>query len=401
MPEPEEYFIAVHGGAGSHQPDSEKRTKHALRLACKKALESFMETLNPEHSNGNGNESLTLVEQAIISLEDDPYLNAGRGSNLTLEGTVECDAALHASCPDTTSSQRYFGSVGAVSGIKNPISAARSILEYSRKTDKLGRIPPMTLVSNGATNFVQKYGTGGALVPPEDMITPSARRTWKKWMDRLESEPVNESNITMTMDDGDLGRDIMQDTVGAVAWHPKGGFVAGVSSGGILLKFPGRVGEAAIYGAGCWAQRRVDSLDGIACSVSGTGEEIVRANLARSIGEAYIPTADPHELLQRTLVEQFWSKWSAILIMDGVYSFSEPAKRRGVHDPAGGVLMIVRETEDGQASARVWCGFTAASMAVAFASSRQPKPKAYILRRPEAADSREEKARVFITSFKI
>ena len=60
------------------------------------------------------NESVLLVEQAIISLEDDPFLNAGYGSNLTWDGTVECDAALHTS---SSSNHCHFGSVGAVSGI--------------------------------------------------------------------------------------------------------------------------------------------------------------------------------------------------------------------------------------------------------------------------------------------
>ena len=66
--------------------------------------------------------------------------------------------------------------------------------------------------------------------------------------------------------------------------------------------------QAGIFGAGCWAQHYSNSSAGMACSVSGTGEEIVRANLARSIGEAYDSSTDPHELLHRTLVEQFWSE---------------------------------------------------------------------------------------------
>jgi len=60
---------------------------------------------------------MVLVEQAIISLEDDPFLNAGYGSNLTLDGTVECDAALHISSSPFSNNDYQFGSVGAVSGI--------------------------------------------------------------------------------------------------------------------------------------------------------------------------------------------------------------------------------------------------------------------------------------------
>jgi len=94
----------------------------------------------------------------------------------------------------------------------------------------------------------------------------------------------------------------------------------------MLLKFPGRVGEvnfdpvqysatfeiddekAAIFGAGCWAQNRTGATGGMACSISGTGEEIVRANLARSIGATFQSCVEPHQILQRTLVEYLWSE---------------------------------------------------------------------------------------------
>jgi len=129
--------------------------------------ESSLPNSDPKLKDGKNKESMVLVEQAIISLEDDPFLNAGYGSNLTLDGTVECDAALHISCSPSSNNDYQFGSVGAVSGIvflfffpldlfpmillsgiKNPISAARNILEYSITTsdsdkDKLGRVSPM------------------------------------------------------------------------------------------------------------------------------------------------------------------------------------------------------------------------------------------------------------------
>lgn len=67
--------------------------------------------------------------------------------------------------------------------------------------------------------------------------------------------------------------------------------------------------QAAVFGAGCWAQNCSHDLDGVACSVSGTGEEVVRSNLARMIGEAYTAALDPHEVLRGILVDQFWSRW--------------------------------------------------------------------------------------------
>lgn len=92
--------------------------------ACKKALERIEQIeseSSPSNSDPNSKDkgSMILVEQAILSLEDDPFLNAGYGSNLTLDGTVECDAALHISC---SNNDLQFGSVGAVSGIVFPLS---------------------------------------------------------------------------------------------------------------------------------------------------------------------------------------------------------------------------------------------------------------------------------------
>lgn len=136
------------------------------------------------------------------------------------------------------------------------------------------------------------------------MISATSTQMWKKWKGRLEDSA---SRLDVMASEADR-ESLLQDTVGAVAWHPSGGMTAGVSSGGILLKHPGRIGQATIFGAGCWAQHHPEALDGMACSISGTGEQIIRGNLARTIGEAYTPNSDPHEFLQKILVEKFWSE---------------------------------------------------------------------------------------------
>ncbi|PPQ99456.1 hypothetical protein CVT24_005263 [Panaeolus cyanescens] len=246
----------------------------------------------------SGHSALDMVQRGIMVLEDEESLNAGYGSNLTIEGTVECDAAL------VSGQGTEFGSVGAVEGIKNPISLARSILEYARKPDPLGRISPLTLVSNGATRFADSLDDASVIrVRPEALISPKARRQWEKWTRRL-AEAKSQSTTNKL---GSAGRysttgagiqdmtgrskdeedcSLMQDTVGAVGWHEDDGCAAGVSSGGLLLKLPGRLGEAAVFGAGCWAKQSPCGRNGVACSVSGTGEYIVRVNLARKLCEA-------------------------------------------------------------------------------------------------------------------
>ncbi|EED81682.1 predicted protein, partial [Postia placenta Mad-698-R] len=164
--------------------------------------------------------SVDAVEQAIVFLEHDECLNAGYGSNLTLDGAVECDASI------MDGSTSAFGAIGAASGIRNPIKAARAVLEHSSKPDPLGRIPPILLVSSGAVNFAKAHGL--ELVHPKALITPRASAEWDYWRSRFISEPA------------DLHA--MQDTVGAVAWDISGRLSAGVSSGGLLLKPPGRIG---------------------------------------------------------------------------------------------------------------------------------------------------------------
>ncbi|KAJ6625457.1 asparaginase [Mycena sp. CBHHK59/15] len=339
-------YVVVHGGAGIHSSNSEREVKNALRLACKHALSSA--------TSGNAS-ALSMVENSIASLEDSPLLNAGYGSNLTLDGTVECDAAIMDGLTG------HFGSVGAVSGVKNPVRLAHRILEHSRIPDPLGRIPPLTLVSNGAHAFAALHPGHVDLVAPESLVTPRAQQQWATWKDRLvSSSPPSE-------DPGSLHP--FQDTVGAMAWNADSGEIAsGVSSGGILLKYPGRVGEAAVFGAGCWAQASQPptangrEMQGMACSVSGAGEYIVRASLAKTISDSLnneqSDDVDVHEILRRTLVDDFWV----------------PSRSPSNPDPSAGVVVLTTEEGDeGRPIGRLWCAFTTPSMAIAYASSSSGK----------------------------
>ncbi|KAF8740783.1 hypothetical protein AX14_007161 [Amanita brunnescens Koide BX004] len=243
-------YVAVHGGAGNHSRTGEKEIKQCLRQACIHAISSAQQT--------GDFSSISAVESAISILEDNPRFNAGYGSNLTLNGRVECDASIM----DGRTSD--FGSIGAVSGVKNPIRLARCVLEYSRIPDKLGRLPPVTVASDGARDFItansSKAGFDVQMINPDELVAPRARDDWVKWKEMLAA--TSESTCTSNHDQT-VGLHDVQDTVGAVAWVEGDGAAAGVSSGGLLLKHSGRIGEAAVYGAGCWAQREM------ACSVSG------------------------------------------------------------------------------------------------------------------------------------
>ncbi|EGN99669.1 hypothetical protein SERLA73DRAFT_179800 [Serpula lacrymans var. lacrymans S7.3] len=332
--------VAAHGGAGYHSHTSEREVKHALRRSCREALKTTS--------------ALSAVERAISVLEDEECLNAGYGSNLTIDGTVECDAAI------MDGQTGDFGSIGAVSGVKNPVKLANAVLQASRRRDQLGRIPPLTLVSEGARLFAAKENL--EIIPPESLVSAKAKKDWEKWKTRLDSEGDESAKEKFTSV-------ALQDTVGAVAWDGEGNMAAGVSSGGILLKYSGRIGEAATFGSGCWAHQSEDG--GMACSITGTGEYIVRTMLARSLGEALRKPADvdTHEVLQQVLVDQFWV----------------PIHERGEPTPNAGVLLLTKEIDDGQAIPRLWCAFTTETMAIAYASSEpgDTSPKSSILRRPK------------------
>ncbi|KAF9568034.1 N-terminal nucleophile aminohydrolase [Agrocybe pediades] len=272
-----------------------------------------------------------------------------------------------------------YGSVGAVSGVQNPIRLARAVLGHSLIPNPFGRIPPLLLVSTGAREFAEANSI--VTVPPEQLIASEAYTQWKKWKKRLETPEKGLSDIPNDPESENM-RDI-QDTVGAVSLHPADGFAAGVSSGGLLLKCPGRIGEAGVFGAGCWSnQTQVSAaFEGMACSVSGAGEYIVREQLARKIGDAYRAYGhnDPHAMLHRVLLD-FW----------------RVSHGRGETAPAVGVILL---TSDREGYVRLWCAFTTASMAVGYVSSLDDKPKTAIFRHPNPKE--DGKAQIYITSISL
>lgn len=376
------YFVAIHGGAGYHPPSSDSSNRRSLRTAISSAL-TTPTTVSSESSSSSCSPptALDTATALIAALEDTPEFNAGYGSNLTFDGEVECDAAL---MDGGASNGRYtFGGVGAVRGVRNPVLLARCVLDARRQQQQhssaglgpgLGRVPPLLLVGDGAVRFAAERGV---VNQPAEMVAPRARREWEVWRERWEQEQeerrtsvLGDSRDSMTSFGAGAGADLAmlharQDTVGAVVVQGNAGDVAaGVSSGGLLLKTPGRVGEAAVFGAGCWAERISDGRS-IACSVSGQGELIMQSSIAKTLAERVAAAeGDTHDVLRSVLVDHFYSKWHG----------------RGEHQPAVGVLLLTRGVDGDESTTRLWCAFTTQSMAVAYSSSQHPKPKAVILR---------------------
>ncbi|KAL8968210.1 MAG: hypothetical protein Q9197_004999, partial [Variospora fuerteventurae] len=154
--------IFVHAGAGYHSVQNER----VHLQACENAAKAAMTLL----SEGGG--AVDAVEMAIMVLEQQEITNAGYGSNLSLDGTVECDATI-------VDHYGRSGAVGAVGQIQHPIHLARLILDYSSKPLSLRRVPPNLLAGPGATDFAESLQL--PILPYDSLISDAARARWQKW----------------------------------------------------------------------------------------------------------------------------------------------------------------------------------------------------------------------------
>ncbi|KAI9146500.1 nucleophile aminohydrolase [Paraphysoderma sedebokerense] len=305
----DDVFVAVHVGAGYHSKSKEYQYKAAVKKACEVALKLLR----------SGRTSLEAAVAAIEILENDPCTNAGCGSNLNLDGYVECDASI------MSGDDGAFGAVGAVRGIKNPISVAAELLKNSRNHYlSAGRIPPIFLSGDGAHKWALDNGCQTFDLEGSDLITgmtvaasssvhffrllnlmvstltDESLRRYKSHMHILQTQNEQEIAAAPRAKNTKLEEELL-DTVGVVCMDHKANLVAGVSSGGISLKFPGRVGEAAMYGTGCWAVDPTLSSSGIGVSATGTGEHLMRALISKSCVDKLLSQADAQSGLFETL----------------------------------------------------------------------------------------------------
>ncbi|PLB42097.1 N-terminal nucleophile aminohydrolase [Aspergillus candidus] len=160
--------IFVHAGAGFHSLHNER----AHLETCESAVRIAMGILR------NGGSAVDAVESAVMLLEDAEITNAGYGSNMTLNGTVECDATI-------IDHLGRSGAAGAVPQVKNPVSLARVIYEHSSKPLSLQRVPPNFLVGQGATDFAYEHGL--VVLPHDALISPTAQERWNRWQKDLEA----------------------------------------------------------------------------------------------------------------------------------------------------------------------------------------------------------------------
>ena len=241
------FVLAVHGGAGTLQRDAMTGERAVLyRAGLGRALIAGRDVLA---RNGS---ALDAVTEAVVMLEDDPLFNAGRGAVFTRDGTQEMDAAVMDGC------DRRAGAVASIFGPRNPILAARAVMERS---------PHVLLIGDGAIAFCREAELTFA---ERDYFYTEAR--WRALTETLAQEYAGGV-------DADEAR--RHGTVGAVARDCAGNLAAATSTGGMTGKLPGRVGDSPIIGAGTYA-------DNATCAVSATGH-----------GEFFIRYAVAHEIAAR------------------------------------------------------------------------------------------------------
>lgn len=214
--------LIVHGGAGADPTDGPDELREGIRQAVAAGWAILRE----------GGSAVAAVEAAVCALEDHPRFNAGRGSVLTADGTVEMDASIMEGDGLTN------GAVACVTGIRHPVSLARRIMEEGRHSFFAGE---------GARARARALGI--PLCDPAELVTERQRQR----LDRVQAG-----------------------TVGAVALDRRGLIAAATSTGGIPGKLPGRVGDSALIGCGTYAE---STLGGVSCT--GDGEAIIRVVLAR------------------------------------------------------------------------------------------------------------------------
>ena len=253
-------IFAIHGGAGVIAREKlTQEVERDVRANLDKALDAGYAVLK------RGGTSLDAVEEAIRLMEDSPIFNAGRGSALTREKTIELDASIM--CGQTLNA----GAVAAVSRIKNPISAARAVM------DKSGHV---LLIGTGAEKFAAE--TGLATEEPEYFKTPGRLRALEEKLrrdsDRKSQKPALQQKAHDRNTNENTAEDHRYGTVGAVALDNAGNLAAGTSTGGITGKRVGRVGDSPIIGAGTYANNKT-----CAVSATGDGEYFIRTSCARTI----------------------------------------------------------------------------------------------------------------------
>jgi L-asparaginase / beta-aspartyl-peptidase len=307
MPQP---TILVHGGAGAIQD----YVWHQFQEGAHEAARLGQTSLD------QGASALEAAIAAVRFLEDHPVFNAGTGSSLNRDGLVENDALV-------MTDDLALGAVAGVHGVRNPVLLARAVMEHT---------PHHLLVGQGAMDFARDMGL--ELVDPESMVVERRRERHRQMLERglaFASDPELEATDdplphrsappTSSLPDLDSG-----DTVGACAIDQAGRLAVASSTGGIMMKLPGRAGDTPVVGAGSYC----GPAGAVTCT--GHGESVMRSCLAKFAYDALDRGANAAEaagLALEYLVEKVNGR-AGLIIVDRIgcraWSTSTPRISIGV-----------------------------------------------------------------------
>ena len=299
------FAIAIHGGAGAITRGSlTLEMESARRAVLTEALESGQKILV------RGGTALDAVVAAVRIMEDSPLFNAGKGAVFTNEGTNEMDASI------MDGKDRRSGAVAGITIVRNPIEAARAVMEKSRHVLLAGR---------GAEQFAREQGL--------TLVDPSYFRTEERW-EQLQKAKAREGlplDHDSPVKKGAGAQEQKYGTVGAVALDRAGNLAAATSTGGLTNKRFGRIGDSPIVGAGTWAEN-----ESVAVSATGTGEMFIRGASSHDIAalvryKGLTPHAAADEVMKKVVAI---GGRGGVVVLDrsgeAVFSFTTQGMYRGV-----------------------------------------------------------------------
>jgi L-asparaginase / beta-aspartyl-peptidase len=258
--------LLIHGGAWAMPDDAVAAHEDGIASALAAGY-ALLE---------QGASAVDAVEAAVAVMEDDETFDAGRGSFLTQDGRVQMDALL------MNGENLRTGGVACVERLRNPIHAARLVLDKS---------PHVYFVGTGAERFARQHGM--SLCDNMELVIPREQeRLYKAQAD--ERAGLRDETFSGSLDS--------HDTVGAVALDRHGNIAAGTSTGGTLNKAPGRVGDSSLIGCGCYADNHAAAV-----SLTGWGEPIMKLVLGKWAVDRVAAGASPEEAA-REAIEYLFSR---------------------------------------------------------------------------------------------
>jgi len=299
------FVLVAHGGAGDYSKMPAEQIE-ARRAAMTKAVRAGFAIL------ARGGPGLDAVEATIRVLEDSGMFDAGRGAYYTQEGIPEMDAAI------MNGRTLAAGSVASLQHIANPIHLARLVME---------KTPHVLLVGPGAEQFAKSQGI--------ELVSPYYFYTEREWKRYQEAKSQKRAALPKGEEHG---------TVGVVALDQAGNLAAGTSTGGTVLKMPGRVGDSPLIGAGTYANNA-------SCAVSGTGtgefyiRNVVAADICERVRYLHVSLDQAaNDVVMKELVDQHGD--GGVIALDPRGNVATPFNTNG--------MLTGTVRADGKISLRGW-----------------------------------------------